>query len=112
MKNNQKLINSLLKATIITSVFIVLITIIGELYVVEGAKPLKDFLKGLHSHHWIGKGIWAAILFAVVTLASYKFCSKNPEGKMYLLPKITAHVLVAGSLVLIAFFMYEYNLHH
>ena len=112
MKNNQTLINAVLTATLITSVFVVLITIIGELYVVDGAKPLKDFLKGLHSHHWIGKGIWAAVLFGAVTLASYKICGKNPERKMYLLPKMTAHVLVAGSLILIAFFMYEYNLHH
>jgi len=100
----------LLKATMLAAassvILVVFLTVVGELY-----SPLKDFLKESLYHHWVGKGVWSVVLFAVITLATYPiFKKRNVTTKTSLVLLNTA--LIAGTLILFLFFVYEYVIHH
>lgn len=95
-------------------IFVVIITIAGELYKVTGVdgktvNPIKDFLKALHGHHWVGKGIWAVALFIITSGGSY-LSLRGPadENRVSCHTSILAWTLALGTLILFAFFIYEY----
>lgn len=99
-----KLINAGIVGAIAAVIFIVLLTIAGDLYA-----PLKKLLKDAHHHHWVGKGIWAAILFAVAALG-YGILVKAPHDETTpRLLKILSWVMVGGTFALILFFIYEFS---
>lgn len=112
--NISKLLKSFTLSTLVTSVFIVVITIAGELYKTVGAdgkvvNPIKDLLKTLYGHHWVGKGVWAIVLFFTTMLAFY-FVMKSEDdsrglGKYIML---LSWVLILCTLMLYGFFTYEY----
>lgn len=62
----MRLILSSAWAAIITNIFVVTITIWGEL-----SAPLKDWLKNFSGHHWTSKSILAVLLYAVATVLFY-----------------------------------------
>ena len=71
--SKQKLILSSAYAAIITNVFVVVITVWGEL-----STPLKDWLKNFTGHHWTSKSILSVLLYAVATILFY-FIFRNPN---------------------------------
>ena len=116
--NINKLLKSTVLSTSITSVFIVVITILGELYKVAGAggkmvNPIKDLLKALYGHHWVGKGVWAIALFLFSALVFY-FVMKSEDDTRSLGKYITLLLwtLIACTLALYGFFTYEYLIAH
>lgn len=116
--NRQQLLRSTLIGTAVTIAFVVIITIAGELYKVVGAdgksiNPIKEFLKALHGHHWVGKGIWATGLFIIASAAQYLVFRKNTTEHS-LAPYVTLVTwsLILGTLVLFGFFTYEFVIHH
>lgn len=115
--NKNILIRSTLIATSLTTVFITALTIVGELYKVVGAdgkaiNPLKDLLKALHGHHWVGKGVWAVIFFALIIVVFYFLKRKFVNAELSLrLITFTAYTVAACTIILFAFFGYEYLIH-
>ena len=69
----MKVVTSAFISAALVAVFVVGITIYGELYT-----PLKDWLKVNFSHHWVGKSVLSAILFLALFIS---FLFKTPNGK-------------------------------
>ncbi len=57
-------INGAIAAILITT----LLTVVADLYV-----PLKDLLKQVFSHHWIGKGVIAIFIFLTIGFGGWIF---------------------------------------
>jgi hypothetical protein len=116
--NKNNLIQSTLIGAAIAVVFIVVITIAGELYKVVGPdgkamiNPIKDFLKALHGHHWVGKGVWAVGLFILSTGIMYLVGRKDgEERRLDSYVSMLSYVLIFGTVALFGFFTYEYMIH-
>jgi len=82
------------------AVLIATLTIGAELW-----SPLKDFLKAIFTHHWIGKSALAVLLFAVVFFVR---SSSQASASMQSLERavyaaIWAHAL--SSIAIISFFV-------
>lgn len=108
MKEKSALIIPILVGVITVSVFVTLVTIFGEL-----VPPIKNWLKDAHYHHWVGKGIWAGILFVVAFIISYPLTKRLPQEKwLRFFINSTVVVLVAAPLILLLFFIYEFVIHH
>jgi len=93
---------------LLASVLILFLTVAGELY-----SPLKSLLKDLHYHHWVGKGIWAVILFVVVTASLY-MATKDRSESLALNRSVNwlSYTLVFATVAMFLFFIYEYGVHH
>ena len=89
-------IESMLLATIVTIVFLVVVTIATEQYA-----PLNDWLKATFYHHWIGKGVLSLVLFAAISLSPLGLPLKTAER--YLIPIVWLSVLA-----LFAFFVWRF----
>lgn len=78
--NKSKLIISSAYAAIITTIFVVVITIWAEL-----SAPLKDWLKNFSGHHWVSKSIFSALLYVSVAALLYALprqYNENSTGKI------------------------------
>lgn len=101
--NSPKFVNGVIIAAISAVIFITALTIIGDLY-----PPLKNLLKEEHYHHWIGKGVWATILFVLVTLGYAVFTKEPQPGMTARLLKLLSWTVIACTFALIFFFVYEF----
>lgn len=108
MNNNKKnkIINSFGVAAIVAIIFIVFATIFGELY-----KPFKNYLADTFSHHWIGKGVIAIVIFYALGFLGY-FSASDNEDVITILLKIVFWIAVIGVLTISGFYLYEYFLVH
>lgn len=61
----------------VTVLFIAVITIWADLYA-----PLKDSLKNMFTHHWIGKSVLSAALFLILGGVIGLMTSKVDENKI------------------------------
>ena len=97
--NKSKLIISSAYATIITIIFVVVITIGAEL-----SAPLKNWLKNFSGHHWTSKSIFSVLLYAIATVAWYWAPFKYNDNRL----KKTLVFLLAstalGAVILMLFF--------
>lgn len=93
-----KLIISSAHAAIISSVFVVIITILAEL-----SPALKNWLKGISGHHWTTKSIFTAIIFVVSLILLYLFGKHRAEKINRSLVLLLMFVLV-GSIAITAFY--------
>lgn len=75
--NKPKLITSSALATIITVVFVVVITVWAELFA-----PLKNWLASLSGHHWTSKSIFSVLVYIVVTAVAYLLPYKNSDESL------------------------------
>lgn len=102
------LVKGLVAGAIAVVLFVVSITILGELL-----PPLKNLLKDAHHHHWVGKGVWSAVVFAVVTLGSFSVLRGKSENTLVASKLILylSHALIAGTVLLFLFFVYEFYTH-
>ncbi|MEK7171397.1 MAG: hypothetical protein AAB739_00665 [Patescibacteria group bacterium] len=92
-------------AAIVSIIYIPLITIAAELYA-----PLKDFLKSVFWHHWLGKSVILIILFIAVAFISGASLAKyeednNKDGKFLI---GTLWLATFSALTVVLFFMIEY----
>ncbi len=86
--------NSFILATIATVIFITLITIFAELL-----PALKEWLKSMFGHHWIGKGVLSIVLWGIIAFVPVKFVIK---------PKQFALIMLVNSLLIILFYVIHY----
>ena len=86
-------------AAIVSIIYIPLITVSAELF-----PPLKDFLKNVFWHHWLGKSIILLLLF-IATAAIASLFKKDDDNKY--LPLIT-YLSFISSLAILLFFVVEY----
>ena len=116
--NKNKLTLSTLVSASITTIFILAITLTGELYKVAGAdgkmiNPIKDYLKSLHGHHWVGKGIWAVALFIIISAIMYGACKVEvTEQKIGKYVSVLSWTLALCTIAFFSFFAYEYIVSH
>ena len=103
-KNKKKIKNSFAIAASVAIVFIVFATIFGELY-----KPFKNSLKDIFSHHWIGKGVIAIVIFYALGFLGY-FKASSSEKVLITVLKVVFWIAVVGVLAISAFYLYEYFL--
>ena len=114
----QILTQSALIGSSLTIIFITLLTIGGELYTITGVdgktlNPIKELLKSLHGHHWVGKGIWAIGFFIITTIVMYlihRNTEKQPALHFYV--RMLTYMLILGTVALYGFFTYEFLIHH
>jgi hypothetical protein len=67
---HMKFLQAAAVGSIVASLLIVTLTIVGE----EWA-PLKDWLKNAFTHHWLGKGALSIAVFSIVTLWQGYVCT-------------------------------------
>lgn len=102
---NVKIATSIFYAAASVAVFIAVVTIFGEFY-----PPLKNWLKAVFSHHWIGKGVLSAALFVVLSVV---FLLKTRSDNSLLRSAKTAFWFsIASSLAILIFYCYEVILAH
>lgn len=75
--NKSKLILASAYASILTIVFVVVITIWAEL-----AAPLKDWLKNFSGHHWVSKSIFSLLVYIIFTKIFYFTLNEPSENKI------------------------------
>jgi|SRR3989344_1858188 len=81
--------------------FIVILTLSAEL-----SKPLKDFLANLTGHHWVTKGVAAAVFFVFL----YFIIARSTEEASNI-KKETMYVLwssILGGLVIFIFYLWHF----
>jgi hypothetical protein len=82
--------------------FIVVITILMELF----EEPIKPLLVSVTGHHWVTKGLFSAILFALI-YGLYTFCtadSKDDARPVY----VAIGSAVLGGLAIFSFFAWHF----
>ncbi len=100
--NPSKFINGVVVGAISTVIFIVILTITGDLYA-----PLTALLQE-HYHHWVAKGIWATILFIIVIFGYYVVKKVDTNDATIRLVRMLGWALLLGALGLFLFFTYEF----
>ena len=89
-------------AAIFTILYIPAITVAGELI-----KPLKDFLKNVFWHHWLGKSVILIAVFIIASLLFGKIKDENVLSDEKYFSWIT-RLAFLGALAIFVFFTYEY----
>ena len=97
-----KIIYSVAFGAIAAVIFIIAITIVADLYL-----PLKDWLKGVFSHHWVGKGILSVAVFIFIGLISRFLPITASENKLNKVLKLLSLVMILGVILIFLFFIYE-----
>lgn len=82
-------------------ILITVITITGEYYA-----PLKDWLKNVFTHHWLGKGALAIIIFILISLISYR-TSQDEEKQAGKFLTALFYVSVLATVLFATFFYYH-----
>lgn len=111
--NKANLTRSALISSAITSLYIVVITIAGELYKVAGpdgkmVNPIKDYLKATLGHHWVGKGVWAVALFFLMAVVIFLINKNRDNIRPHRSLMLARCSLVLGTIAIYGFFIYEY----
>ncbi len=102
---NIKITSAALISAALVAVFVVIITIYGELYA-----PLKDWLKVNFYHHWVGKSVLSVVLFLALFIS---FIFKTPNEKFLNFSlKLAFWLAIISSAVILIFYLYEVSLAH
>ncbi len=96
--NKINLIISSAYAAIISSVFVVVVTIWAEL-----SPVLKDWLKSISGHHWTTKSIFTALIFAGALVILYSL-GKNRMGNIKRSLVLLLIFVFVGSVAITAFY--------
>lgn len=83
-------------------VFIVAITIIADLIL-----PIKDWLKNVFSHHWVGKSVLSFILFALFFVISYFSLAKPDIEKLKKRLYALIWLSIISPVLIFLFFIWE-----
>ncbi|MDO8520870.1 MAG: hypothetical protein Q7S52_02030 [bacterium] len=82
--------------------FIVAITIVMELF----EHPVKDFLVSVTGHHWVTKGVFALVLFAIVYGACVFLTTDSRDNARPVYAAIWSAIL--GGLAIFSFFVWHF----
>lgn len=104
---NENIVKSVMLGAFMVVMYVVIATIVGELY-----KPYKNFLTDLHYHHWVGKGVWAIVIFIIVFAVSYLTTKNKNNINSTKMISALSYMLGVGTIILTLFFTYEYIIHH
>ena len=99
--NKNQIVNAFLMSAVVAIVVVVALTIVGELYA-----PLKDWLKTVFGHHWVGKGVLSFAGFYLLALLLIPLSSRGSRGITTLL-SVLLWVALLGALAIIGFYYYE-----
>lgn len=103
IERNDVFMHAILVGAISGTIVAVLLTVGGELL-----PSLKNTLKEWYGHHWVGKGIWTAIAFALSSLGYAAISPLPSEQRTVRLVVFLAGALVAGAAAITLFFVYEF----
>ena len=87
---------------ICTVVFVTLVTLLADL-----APALKDWLKAVFTHHWIGKGVLAAVLFGLIYFLVLKTAREDAKDRVAPLLRLLVWSAGFGTIIIFAFFAWE-----
>ncbi len=99
-KNNRYL-KSFTASAIMAITLIAVLTISAEVY-----KPLKDLLKEMFIHHWIGKGVLSFFGFIIVGFILQSIHAYLPTKER--LVKCLTAVTIFCATAIIVFYFYEF----
>ena len=102
--NRNRIVNAFLISAVIAIAAVVALTIVGELYT-----PLKDSLKAVFSHHWVGKGVLSFAGFYLLGLLLIPLSGRGSREITTLL-YVLFWVALLGALSVIGFYYYETSL--
>ncbi len=100
-KNNKAMIADIYGA-ISAVVFVTAATIVGEFVPV-----FKNWLKTMFTHHWIGKGVLAVVVFWVVIYVSYKMIGRDSDEDLAKNFHLLSVIAAICAFLLLGFFIYE-----
>jgi accessory gene regulator protein AgrB len=83
-------------------VFVTAVTVLGEF-----SPNVKDQLKALFTHHWIGKGVLAALMYLVVLGIGLLVKKTATEAMVAKAMRQTAWLSAVATVGLFLFFAYE-----
>ncbi len=96
--------NAYYRSAFITLIFIPLITLLAEF-----SESLKNGLKTIFWHHWLGKGILVIVLFIVLSFLWGLKPSKSLSPEEHAIQLMRALILsLIGSGIIFLFFVSEY----
>lgn len=107
MKKNLKIVWAFSLSAIVAILFITAATVVAELN-----SPFKDFLKDNFMHHWIGKGVLAAIIWSLGGLLVNLFPFPSDEKKTTFMIWLISLSTIVGFLIIFLFYLYEGLLAH
>lgn len=102
LKPQSKSANASIISATLTIFFIIFITILADLM-----PNLKAWLAATFTHHWIGKGVLAAVLYLVVFALLRAAMRQQPDGATAAHLKFLTWLTVLGTITIFAFFYYE-----
>ncbi len=88
------------EATAAVAILIAVLTIVGEMW-----SPLKDTLKAVFTHHWLGKGALSIVMFVFVYKLRANIFARNESVIKSIYISIVA-ILVATAAMLIFFVLH------
>jgi len=92
------------EATAAVAILVAVLTIVGDMW-----SPLKDTLKAVFTHHWLGKGALSIALFALIYFVRKKAPARNGSTAYAILGAVIAS-LAASAAMLIFFILHFYHL--
>lgn len=101
----QKILKSGIWGAIASIIFTTVITIWGELHA-----PLKSWLAGTFSHHWLGKSILSVAVFIAIGFIAYFFqrVSETDENdRTANLIRLLTIITAVATVAFIGFYLYE-----
>ncbi|KKW19999.1 MAG: hypothetical protein UY63_C0003G0012 [Parcubacteria group bacterium GW2011_GWA2_51_10] len=97
----NRILRAYLIAAIVTVLFITIVTVAADIYL-----PLKDWLKTVFFHHWLGKGALAGLVF-FISAAALSSVSPRRDEDVSSAMRLLSIVSILCALSLIAFFFLE-----
>lgn len=99
-KRKEHIVGAFAISAILSVIAVVALTVFGELYA-----PLKDGLKNIFSHHWVGKGVLSFVGFYTVGLLIAQ--TNMGRGSAIKLLSLLAWVSLLGAATITGFYFYE-----
>lgn len=102
MVDRNKVVSAATAGATVTIIFLTLITVMADFQ-----PALKDWLKSTFTHHWIGKGILAVVVFLIVWLTMLAQKRQPDDQRLSVGLMTLTWTAVLGTVVLFGFFVFE-----
>jgi hypothetical protein len=99
-EKKENILGAFAISAILSVITVVALTVFGELYA-----PLKDGLKNVFTHHWVGKGVISFVGFYIVGIILAQ--TKIGRGRAVKLLSMLAWISLFGAATIIVFYFYE-----
>lgn len=88
--------------SILSVIVVTILTIVADL-----EPRLKDWLKAMFGHHWVGKGIITLIVFVIVSLMVAVMATKITEKRTIKAINALIATSILAAITLLIFFLFE-----